>query len=111
MVLGIQIAGSLFALFMIYYSFINFKKNDFTAKEFSFWFFVWLVFILISLFPNVLDPIVVSLNIARTLDLFIIAGVLVLLGVMFYTYDLTRKTQNKLETLVRKLAIEKKRRR
>ena len=85
MVLGIQIAGFLFGLFMIYYSFLNYKRKEFTPKEFSFWLILWIAFIIIALFPYVLDPIVKTLSFARTLDLLIISGFLFLIATIFYT--------------------------
>lgn len=107
MVLGIQIAGFLFGLFMIYYSFLNYKRRQFTAKEFGFWLIVWLVFIGISLFPQILDPIVKSIGFLRALDLLTIAGFLFLIAAIFYTYALTRKNQKQLEAIVREMAIRK----
>ena len=108
MVLGIQIAGLLFGLFMIYYSFLNYKRKEFTAREFAFWIFVWVSFIIIAIFPNILDPLVKSLNIARTLDLLIIAGFIFMITAIFYTYTVARKIQKKLESVVREMAIKKK---
>ena len=108
MVLGIQIAGLLFGLFMIYYSFLNYKKKEFTVKEVSFWIFVWVVFIVVSIFPYILDPISRSLNFARTFDLLIITGFLFLIISTFYTYTVTRKTQKQVESIVRDMAIKKK---
>ena len=107
MVLGIQIAGFLFGLFMVYYSFLNFKRKEFTAKEISFWIFVWVLFILISLFPSILDPVVREFGFLRTLDLLVISGFLFLIITNFYTYTVVRKTQKKLEALVRAMAIDK----
>ena len=106
--LGIQIAGLLFGLFMIYYSFLQYKRKEFTAREFAFWFLAWAFLIIIVIFPNVLDPIVKSLNIARTLDLLIIAGFLFLIIAVFYTYTIVRKVQKKLESVVRQIALNKK---
>ena len=108
MILGIQIAGLLFGLFMIYYSFLNYKKKEFTVKEVSFWIFVWVVFIVVSIFPYILDPISRSLNFARTFDLLIITGFLFLIISTFYTYTVTRKTQKQVESIVRDMAIKKK---
>ena len=108
MVLGIQIAGLLFGLFMIYYSFLNYKRKEISAKEFGFWFFVWILFIVVTLFPNWLDPIVEKLNFARTFDLLLIVGFMFLVLVVFYNYTITRKNQRKLETVVREVAIRKK---
>ena len=108
MVLGIQIAGLLFGLFMIYYSFLQYKRKEFTAREFAFWIFVWVSFVIIAIFPNILDPLVKSLNIARTLDLLIIAGFIFMITAIFYTYTVARKIQKKLESVVREMAIKKK---
>ena len=108
MVLGIQIAGFLFGLFMVYYSFLNYKRKEFTAKEFSFWLCLWLIFSIIALFPYILDPIVKSLSFARTFDLLVISGFIFLLTIIFYTYTTARKTQKQVETLVREIAIKKR---
>lgn len=107
-ILGIQILGILFGFFMMYYTFLQYKRKEFTIKEYSFWFIFWGVFVIITLFPQVLDPVLDTLNIARTLDFFIIVGFLFLIFVVFYTYTLVRKTQQKLEKVVRNIAINKK---
>src|SRR3989344_623669 len=107
MVLGIQVAGFLFGLFMIYYSFVNYKRKEFTSKEFSFWLLLWIVLIIITLFPFVLDPIVKTFGFFRTLDLLIISGFLFLIVSIFYTYTLVRKNQRKLEVVVRQMAMKK----
>lgn len=107
MILGIQIIGVLFGIFMMYLSFIYKKRKEFTFNEWAFWSFLSVVFIFISLFPDVLDPVVKSLNIARTMDLFIILGFMFLIGAMFYTYTVTRRNQKMLEEVVRKIAFER----
>ena len=111
MVLGIQIAGFLFGLFMVYYSFLNYKKREFTVKEFSFWILVWILFIVIAIFPSILDPVSKSLSFARTFDLLVIVGFLFLIISVFYTYTVTRKTQKQVETIVRSMAMKKEKRR
>lgn len=107
MVLGIQIAGFLFGLFMIYYSFLNYKRREFTAKEFGFWVFLWAAFIIIALFPQVLDPLVKALGFFRALDLLIISGFLFLILAIFYTYTVTRKNQRKIEAIARAMAMKR----
>ena len=111
MVLGIQIAGFLFGLFFLYYSFLNYKRKEFTAKEFTFWMVAWAVFILVALFPFILDPVLKPLGFFRALDFLIISGFLFMIASIFYTYTITRKTQKQLESIVRTLAIKKNRRR
>ena len=107
MVLGIQVAGFLFGMFMSYYSCVNYKRKECTSKEFGFWLLLWIVFIVITLFPFVLDPIVKTFGFFRTLDLLIISGFLFLIVSIFYTYTLVRKNQRKLEVVVRQMAMKK----
>ena len=107
MVLGIQIAGFLFGLFMIYYSFLNYKRKEFTVRESLFWISLWVVFILFSLFPFILDPVIKPLGFFRAFDFFIMGGFLFLIAAIFYTYTVTRKNQKRLEAVVREMAIKK----
>jgi hypothetical protein len=60
------------------------------------------------LFPQLLDPVLNTLNISRTLDFFIIAGFLFLTFVVFYTYTIVRKNQRKVEEIVRNIALKRK---
>jgi|TARA_B100001964_G_C14151018_1_gene562036 hypothetical protein len=107
-ILGIQIIGILFGFFMMYYTFLQHKRKEFTIKEYSFWFVFWGVFVVLTLFPQMLDPVLKTLNIARALDLFIIAGFLFLIFIIFYTYTIVKKNQRKLEEVVRNVALKRK---
>ena len=108
MLLGIQILGVLFGLFMAYITFLHMKRNEFTSKESIFWIAVWAAFIIVTILPGSLDFIVKDiLNISRTMDFFIISGFMFLIGITFYNYTLLRKNQKKVEEVVRKVAIEK----
>ena len=107
-ILGIQIIGILFGFFMMYYSFLHYKRKEFTVKEYFFWIFFWAAFVIVTVFPQVLDPLLQTLSISRTLDFFVIAGFLFLIFVTVYTYTIVRKNQRKLEEIVRKTALKKK---
>jgi len=105
---GIQILGMLFGVFMIYITFLNYKRKQFTIKENVFWVVFWLGLIFIAIFPNSLDFLVKNiLNLSRPLDFFIISGFLFLIGALFYTYTVVRRVQKKMEEMVRKIAIER----
>ena len=54
-ILGIQIVGTLFGAFMLYYTFLNFKRHEMTAKEYGAWTFLWAVFLLVAIFPQMLE--------------------------------------------------------
>jgi hypothetical protein len=107
MILGIQILGLLFGLLMIYYSFVNFKKKELKRREFVMWLIVWILFIIITLIPTLLDPIIVSLDLARRMDFYIIIGFMFLIGLGFYSYSIAKKNQKKIEEIVRMSAFKK----
>ena len=105
-ILGVQIIGVLFGVFMMYYTFLHYKRREFRKLEYAFWLVLWALFAVVTIIPDVLDPIVKKFNFARTLDLFIIMGLLFFTGIAFYMYSTTRKNQNKLEHIIRKMAFK-----
>jgi len=111
MFLGIQLIGILFALLMIYLAFVSRKRQEFTSKEYILWIALWAVFLIIAIHPEIVDPILFPLSVGRPLDLFIIGGFMVMLGMGFYTYTLVRRLQSRIENLVRKIALEGKKKR
>jgi hypothetical protein len=108
MVLGIQVFGALFGLVLIYLTFLHYKRKEFTLTEWGFWTILALLFATVAVFPQLLDPIVESLSLARTMDLFIILGFMFLIAAVYYTYTIVRGNQKKLEEIVRKIALERK---
>ena len=108
-IIGIQIVGILFALLMLYLTFIYSRRKEFTIKETIFWVGAWLTFLFLSLFPMGLDFLIKNwLSFGRRLDFFIVLSFMFVIGIVFYTYTTLRKTQNRLEKLVRKIALEEK---
>ena len=107
MVLGIQLLGTIFAVFMLYVTFLNQKRKEFSPREYGFWLAVWIVFIILTLFPQILSPIVKTLNLVRTMDLFIILGFMLIMGTTFHVYSKIKKMRTKIEKVVREIAIKK----
>lgn len=108
MIIGIQILGILFALFMFYITFLHQRRNEFTTKESIFWFGAWTIFLLLVIFPTSLDFFIKNiLNFNRRLDFFIVIGFMFLMGIMFHIYTIVRKNQNRVDKIVRKIAIDK----
>jgi len=105
--IGIQIVGILFVLFMLYITFLHRKKKVFTIKESVLWVLLWIVFLLITIFPTSLNFFVKDvLQMQRPLDFYIILGFMFLIGALFHTYTQLRKYQKKLDELVSKIAID-----
>lgn len=107
MVLGVQILGILFGLFMLYFSFLHFKRREFNKSVFLFWGIIWVVFILVSIAPGILNPIASTLNFIRVMDLLVVLGFMFIIGVVFYDFSVIKRTEKKVDELVRTLAIRK----
>lgn len=106
--IGIQIFAVLFAMFMLYISFLHKKRNEFTIKETVAWFILWIGVIFVAVFPNSMNIFIKDmLNMQRPLDFYIIAGFMFMIGVLFYNYTLIRRLQKKIDNLVTKIAIDK----
>ena len=106
MVAGVQILGVLFGLGLLYLAFVSFKRQEFTPTEWGFWTILSVIFMGMSLFPQVLDPVVEKFQFARALDLYVILGFMFLISALFYTYNIARRTEGRLEELVRKTSID-----
>jgi len=103
-----QIGATLFALFMIYVVTIHKNKTKLSKVEVSFWYAMWVLFIVISLFPNLLLGITQRLSFQRVFDLLLVLALMVLTVIVVVSYFIQKENQKKLEDFVRKQAIDEK---
>ena len=104
--IGIQILTILFVLWMTYFSFLHFRRKEFSFWEFSFWQLIWIALAIIVLFPKTINFLLQTLNIARAFDLLTVGGIVILFGVTFRNYVLLRRSDKKIESLVRHIALQ-----
>lgn len=109
--LGIQILAVLFALFMLYVNFINHKKARVPFESFFLWTTLWIGFIIITLFPQLLEPFIAPLNIVRVLDLLMLVAFAILTVFTFVNYTKGREIEQKIERLVRDESMRRLRKR
>lgn len=103
---GIQIIALFFALFLSYFTFLSFKRHEFTVKEYLAWQLVWIMFAWVTLFPEQFALVAGDFGAVRPLDLFTVLGFIVVLGISFYTYVNVDRLGKKLEKTVRDLAMQ-----
>lgn len=106
MILGFQILALIFALIMVYFSYLNFRKGNINSIEIIFWFLAWIGAIFIILFPNIINSFSNTLAISRAFDLAVIGGFVLVLPMVYLSYIRTKKIENKLEELVRNEALK-----
>lgn len=96
----------LFALLMLYVVIIHYKKKTLGLGAASFWASLWVIFIVISLFPNLLLGITGALNFSRVFDLLVVIAFMIISLVVFLSYFRVRELEKKLEKYVRSDALK-----
>jgi hypothetical protein len=108
MVLGIQVIGVVFALLMLYLTFLFYMKNNYTRAAFVFWIAVWICALVLVLFYQQLTFLSTQLKFARTTDLYIAIAVMFFGAITFLNYANVKRQERKVEELVRNMAMRKK---
>ena len=108
MIAGIQILGIVFALLMIYLTYVYYKRNNYGYKSMFMWLVVWIGVLVIISRPSTVYGIMQALEIERTADFFVMSGFTLFSIIIFYLYIVVKKSNQKVEELVRSLAIEKR---
>ena len=107
MIAGIQLLAILFGIIMIYWSFVYYKRKDYTWRSFLIWTTVWLAFMVLVMYPKTLYSLMQALEIQRTADFFVMVGFGLFAVIIFYMYVTVKKTESKVQRLVRTLAFER----
>lgn len=104
--IGIQIVAIIFALGMTYFSFLHFRRKEFTLKELVLWMILWIGLIVVVIFPKSVEFLLKTFSITRTFDLVVIVGVVILFGITFRNYVIIKRMERKIENFVRKESLE-----
>lgn len=106
MILGVQVIGIFFGLFMAYLIFLHYKRREFGRSQFIIWQIIWIGFILFVIFPNLLGVITTELGIVRVMDFFTIIGFMFMMLLTINNYFIVNKINKKLEDNTRKEALK-----
>jgi hypothetical protein len=109
MVSLLQTIGIAYVLFMLYLTFLYYKRNSYSGSSFAFWIVVWAFGGLLLAFPESASVLTQRLHVARTLDFYLIMGLMFFSVIAFLNFRTASRTEAKVEELVRRLALEKKR--
>jgi hypothetical protein len=105
--IGLQIVAIIFALWMVYFSYLHFRRGEFTKVEFMLWQVVWLGLVIVVLFPKSVQFILTTFSISRTFDLVVVVGMMILFGITFRNYVIVRRIEKRTEDFVRNSALQK----
>ncbi len=105
-ILGVQIIAILFAVFMVYVSFLHWKRKDINGGEIYFWILLWATFIFVTLFPNILQSVTRLLFFTRVMDLLMLLAFMILAYLGFQNHISNRRMEKKIEELIREDALK-----
>lgn len=104
--IGIQIVAIVFALWMVYFTFLHFRRKEFSVPEFMLWQLLWFGLVIVVVFPKSIRFLLTTFSISRTFDLVVIVGIVILFGVTFRNYVIIRRIEKRVEEFVRKEALQ-----
>ncbi len=105
--LELRIFGIIIGLIALYMNNLNYKRNILYLSEFALWLTIWVIFILLCITPNSFNMILSTFNLEYTFHLIIIISFIILYILCYKTYIDNKLVQQKIELLVRKLALDK----
>jgi len=108
MIIGLQIIALLFAFSMVYFAVLHYKRREINGTEITSWLIMWTLAIVVIIFPELLRTFAKTFLVTRVFDLMVIGGFILVISITSVAYIRTKKLEKKLEELVRKEALNKK---
>ncbi len=106
MIVVLQFLGVAFALAMIYFALLNYRRGELNTTEIFLWFVIWVAAIIVVVFPDFLRVFSQTFLFARLFDLLVVGALLVVVVMVSKAYLATRRMEKKLEKYVRKEALK-----
>lgn len=106
MVYAFEIIGLLFALVLIYSTYLEYRRKHLSGLGFIFWTFFWILGSVLIVFHTYINSILDPLNIVRVLDFYMILSFMFLFALVFYIFVRNRIIENKLESITRAMALK-----
>jgi hypothetical protein len=96
-----------FVILMMYSLFLHWKRHEISKRVFVFWGVIFAVFVFLTVFPKILEPILKELFIVRLMDLAMIGSFMILTYLTIENNIKIKSLDRKIEMLVRKISIKK----
>jgi hypothetical protein len=102
-----QYIGILVGIVAIIFTFIRFRVGKLTLGMLGLWSGIWIIVILISIFPDATSTLAVITGIGRGLDVILIIGVIGCYYLIFRIYNMIENIEEEINQLVREIALER----
>lgn len=106
MISTIQVLVLIFVLAQAYFTYLHYKRQEFTVRECLGWLLIWVSFGAVALYPEFFAVVSTKLGAIRSLDFFTIAGFVIVLAISFYSYIQIDRLRRRFERIVRELSLQ-----
>jgi hypothetical protein len=103
-----QLIAIFLGLLAIIYSILRFRDGKMSLGMFMLWILLWIIVIIISLYPNDTNYLAIYTGIGRGLDFVLILSILISFYLIFKMYNKIETIEEELTDLVREIAIQNK---
>jgi hypothetical protein len=101
MILGLQIIALVFALIMIYFAYLHYRRGEINGFEMLFWLIAWIGASVIVIFPEIFRVFSNTIAISRAFDLAVLGGFVLVIPLVYLSYVRTKKIEKKIEDFIR----------
>lgn len=106
--MAIKIILILFILLVLLRVFFRFKAKELTRLQFWGWLIIWLLAIIIIVFPQITSYLAIKLGVGRGVDLAVYSSIILLYYLVFRLFIRLEKMEKNITELVRKMALDQK---
>ena len=103
-----QVIAIILGLIAILYSILQFRDGKMSIGMLLLWILIWLIVIIVSLYPNDTNYLASYTGIGRGLDFVLILGILLSFYLIFKMYNKIEDIEEELTDLIRGIAIQNK---
>ncbi len=102
-----QYIGIVIGIIGIIYTFIRFRDSKMSPGMLILWSIIWIVLIVLSIFPETTGYFANLTGIGRGLDVILILGLIGCYYLIFRIYNMIENIEEEITLLVREIALEK----
>jgi len=106
MIRPIQVIAIIFAIFALIKIILRLRKKKLTINEFIFWASIWVILIILSIFPDISHNIASFFGFGRGLDFFMVASILLILYLILRIFIKLEELDSRITRLARNIALK-----
>jgi hypothetical protein len=102
-----QYIGILVGLIVFIFTLMRFRDGKLSLGMFFLWSCVWIIIILISIYPQATSSLAIISGIGRGLDVILIISIIGCYYLLFRMYNMIENIEEEIDQLVREIALER----